>query len=67
LDPAVDIVPPAEGAYSVWIGNFSDGAENAAHGYLMLTELPDSVPGNILSPITNFVTSFISMEEMMGE
>jgi hypothetical protein len=64
LDPAIEFIGEAEGTYSVWIGTFASDAPS--FGYVMLTEVQESVPGNILTPIANFITQFVPMEEFMG-
>ncbi len=61
LDPALEFQGAQAGSYRVWIGAF--GAESATSGYLMLTEIYDSVPGSILTPLVNFVTSLVPAEQ----
>lgn len=63
-DPAIEVMPGGAGTYLVWVGSF-DGQTNPA-GYLMLTEVYDTVAGSILSPIANFITSYIPMDEFIG-
>lgn len=61
LDPAVEFMQPQPGTYRVWIGTF--GADSVSSGYLMLTEIYDSVPGSILTPLVNFITSIVPADE----
>lgn len=60
VDPVVDIISPAEGTYSIWIGSYTP--EESVPGYLMFTEFSDSGPTSILTNIASFVTSFIEFE-----
>lgn len=63
-DPAVEIIPGEEGTYLVWVGSYDSSVSPA--GYLMLTEVYNTVAGHILTPISNFVTSYIPMEAFVG-
>lgn len=63
-DPAVEIIPGDAGTYLVWVGSYSEAVKPT--GYLMLTEVYTTVAGHILSPIANFVISYIPMEEFIG-
>ncbi|MBE2183963.1 MAG: hypothetical protein IAE89_11095 [Anaerolineae bacterium] len=63
-DPAVEIIPGGAGTYLVWVGSYDSTVSPA--GYLMLTEVYDTVAGHILTPISNFVTSYIPMEAFVG-
>ncbi len=49
FDPAIDFLAAEEGTYNIWIGTFS--TEEFAPGYLMLTEIGETYPGQIVSRI----------------
>jgi hypothetical protein len=61
FDPVVDIVSPAEGTYSIWIGSYNQ--DESIPGYLMVTEYGDSYPTSILTDIAGFVTTLIELND----
>jgi hypothetical protein len=54
LDPSVSIPTPAAGVYRIWVGSYVQG--DAIHGYLGLTEIANTQPGNIVTNLPGFVT-----------
>lgn len=47
LSPAIDLLDMPEGTYGIWVGTFEEST--FVSGYLMLTELVNTFPGQITS------------------
>lgn len=54
LDPSVTITSPPVGIYNIWVGTYS--SEGFLPGYLMVTEIENTYPGNIINTLLGTMT-----------